>query len=223
MDNSETTAKADKAAILERDSGRRAYLIVKRFQDIVLSALALVVLSPLLLVIALLIVIDDPHGGPLFSHERVGKNGQRFRMYKFRTMCVDAEAKRAGLSQYNEMDGPVFKIKHDPRITRAGGLLRRMSLDELPQLVNILRGDMSIVGPRPALPSEVEQYTDYQLQRLTVTPGLTCFWQVQPGRYCLTMDEWVELDLRYIRERSWLMDWKLIFRTIKAVLRAEGE
>lgn len=223
MDNSETTAKADKAAILERDSGKRAYLIVKRFQDIVLSALALVVLSPLLLVIALLIVIDDPHGGPLFSHERVGKNGQRFRMYKFRTMCVDAEAKRAGLSQYNEMDGPVFKIKHDPRITRAGGLLRRMSLDELPQLVNILRGDMSIVGPRPALPSEVEQYTDYQLQRLTVTPGLTCFWQVQPGRYCLTMDEWVELDLRYIRERSWLMDWKLIFRTIKAVLRAEGE
>lgn len=223
MDNSETTTDAGRSAVVERRSGKHIYLVIKRIQDIVLSALALVVLSPILLLIALLIVIDDPHGGPIFSHQRVGKGGRLFRMYKFRTMCVDAEDQREQLSQYNEMDGPVFKIKKDPRITRVGSFLRRVSLDELPQLVNILRGDMSIVGPRPALPAEVEQYTPRQMLRLEVTPGLTCFWQVQPDRYQLTMDEWVDLDLRYIREQSWIVDWMLVVRTVGEVLQANGE
>ena len=144
-------------------------------------------------------------------------------MYKFRTMCVDAEEQLEALKRDNEMDRIVFKIKNDPRITKFGSLLRRMSLDELPQLVNILKGDMSIVGPRPALPQEVAQYTRYEQQRLGVTPGLTCYWQVQPNRYELSMDEWVELDLKYIRERSWRLDWRLIWKTVGTVLRGEGE
>lgn len=223
MDDSKITVKVNSTVVLDRSAGRRGYLIVKRVQDIVLSALALVALSPLMLLIGLLVVIDDPKGGPIFSQERVGKHGWPFRMYKFRTMCVDAESQRERLSAHNEMQGPAFKIKQDPRITRVGGFLRRTSLDELPQLVNVLRGDMSIVGPRPALPAEVVQYTDYQLQRLEAEPGLTCFWQVHPKRYELTMDEWVGLDVKYIRERSWALDWRLIGRTLRTVLRAEGE
>lgn len=200
----------------------QVYLSVKRFQDIVLSALALVMLFPLLLLISVLIVLDDPCGGPIFAQERAGKNGQVFKMYKFRTMCVNAEEQLEALKQDNEMDRIVFKIKDDPRITRLGSFLRRMSLDELPQLVNILKGDMSIVGPRPALLQEVEQYTQYERQRLNAVPGLTCYWQVQPNRYKLSMDEWVNLDIRYIRERNWRLDWRLIGKTIGTVLRGEG-
>lgn len=201
----------------------QAYLSIKRFQDIVLSTLALIVLSPLLLLVSILIVLDDPHGGPIFAQERVGKNGQIFKMYKFRTMCVNAEEQLEALKQDNEMDRIVFKIKNDPRITRFGSFLRRMSLDELPQLINILKGDMSIVGPRPALPQEVAQYTQYERQRLNAAPGLTCYWQVQPNRYKLSMDEWVALDLRYIRERNWWLDWWIIWKTVGTVLRGEGE
>lgn len=223
MNGSETTTSAEDAVTLGQNSKKGAYLVVKRVQDIVLSALALVVLSPLLLVIALLGVIDDPRGGAIFTQERVGKGGRRFRMYKFRTMCVDAEKQLEELRQYNESDGPVFKIKNDPRITRVGKFLRRTSLDELPQLVNVLRGDMSIVGPRPALPAEVQHYTSSQLRRLEITPGLTCFWQVHPKRYQLTMDEWVELDIKYIQEQCWSLDWLLIFKTVVVMLRANGE
>lgn len=192
---------------------------MKRLQDIVFSLSALVLLSPLFLLIALLVVMDDPHGGPVFSQERVGKDGRLFRMYKFRSMCVDAEAQLKELMRFNEMNGPAFKIKNDPRITRVGAILRKTSLDELPQLVNVLKGDMSLVGPRPPLPREVAQYTQYERQRLAVRPGLTCYWQVHPDRYALSMQEWVELDLRYIRERSWLLDWVLVFRAAAAVVR----
>ncbi|MCI9361571.1 MAG: sugar transferase [Hungatella sp.] len=201
---------------------KRVYMCVKRAQDILLSALALVFLFPLLLLIALAVVIDDPKGSPIFSQIRCGKGGELFRLYKFRTMCVDAEEHLEKLLPYNEMTGPAFKIKNDPRITRLGRFLRSTSLDELPQLVNILKGDMSIVGPRPPLYREVKEYTPYQRQRLAVTPGLTCFWQVSPQRNRLSFDAWVELDLRYIREQSWLLDWKLIFQTGRAVLRREG-
>ena len=121
------------------------------------------------------------------------------------------------------MDGPVFKIREDPRITRVGRFIRRTSIDELPQLLNILKGDMSIVGPRPALPHEVEQYDAYQRQRLYVTPGLTCFWQIQPHRNELSFDEWMELDLKYVRERSFLTDWKIIFKTVGVVFGMQGE
>ena len=210
---------AEKARLTEK---KRTYLCVKRVQDFVLSALALVLLSPLLLLIALAVVIDDPQGGPVFSQIRCGKDGKPFRLYKFRTMCVDAEARLTELLPYNEMDGPAFKIHNDPRITRFGRFLRSAGLDELPQLVNILKGDMSIVGPRPPLPREVEEYTPVQRQRLSVTPGLTCFWQVSSRRNSLNFDAWVELDLHYIREQSWLLDWKLIFQTVWAVLRREG-
>ena len=144
-------------------------------------------------------------------------------MYKFRTMCVDAEDKLVNLLTENEMDGPVFKIKNDPRITRAGKFLRRTSIDELPQLINVLKGDMSIVGPRPALPRETELYNDYQRQRMYVTPGLTCYWQIQPNRNGIPFDEWIELDIRYIQERSLRVDWKIILMTIGAVFRGHGE
>ena len=202
---------------------QRAYLAGRRAQDIVLSLLALVVLLPLMLLIALAIVLDSPGASPIFAQQRVGRGGRLFRLLKFRTMCPDAEERLEELLSQNQMDGPVFKIKGDPRITRVGRFLRKTSLDELPQLVNVLKGDMSIVGPRPALPREVAQYTDYQWQRLSVTPGLSCYWQVTPHRNDLSFDEWVELDLKYIRERSFLVDWKIIFLTIKAMFMEYGE
>ena len=184
--------------------------------------MALVVFSPVLLLIALAVVIDDARGGPIFTQIRCGQEGKEFRLYKFRTMYADAERQLEELLPRNEMTGPVFKIKEDPRITRLGRFLRSTGLDELPQLINILKGDMSIVGPRPPLPREVSSYTPYQRQRLAVRPGLTCFWQVHPARSSLDFDTWVEMDLRYIREQSWLLDWKLIFFTIRAVLNREG-
>lgn len=189
--------------------------------DIVCSGLALLVLSPLLLVIALWVRSD---GGPAFySQERVGKNGKLFRIYKFRSMCVNADSPEMleKLAKLNEMDGPAFKIKNDPRITKVGGFIRRTSIDELPQLINILVGDMSIVGPRPPLPKEVAQYTDYQRQRLLVKPGLTCYWQCS-GRNNINFKRWVELDLQYIRERSLWTDIKIIFKTIPAVFSGDG-
>ncbi len=201
---------------------RHIYLWVKRKQDVILSAMALVVFSPVLLLIALAVVIDDARGGPIFTQIRCGQEGKEFRLYKFRTIYADAERQLEELLPRNEMTGPVFKIKEDPRITRLGRFLRSTGLDELPQLINILKGDMSIVGPRPPLPREVSSYTPYQRQRLAVRPGLTCFWQVHPARNSLDFDTWVEMDLRYIREQSWLLDWKLIFFTIRAVLNREG-
>ena len=159
---------------------------------------------------------------PIFSQDRVGRDGKIFKFYKFRSMIPNAEARLKDVLAQNEMDGPVFKMKNDPRITRVGRFIRRTSIDELPQLINILKGDMSIVGPRPALPREVAQYTDYERQRLYVTPGLTCYWQIQPNRNELTFDEWMELDLKYIQDRNFWLDWKLIFQTIWAVLRMYG-
>ena len=137
-------------------------------------------------------------------------------------MVPDAETRLEQLLDRNEMDGPVFKIKSDPRITRVGRIQRKTSIDELPQLINILKGDMSIVGPRPALPREVEQYSDYERQRLYVTPGLTCFWQIQPNRNELSFSQWMELDLKYVQERSFLTDWEIIFKTIGAVFGMNG-
>ena len=203
--------------------GRGSYRFFRRLQDIVLSLLALLVLWPVLLVIAIIIVLDSPGAGPIFVQTRVGKNGKEFRFYKFRSMCPNAEAKLEELLDQNEMEGPTFKIKEDPRITRFGKFIRATSIDELPQLINVLRGDMSIVGPRPPLPREVEQYDEYYKQRLLVTPGLTCYWQITPHKNELSFDQWVELDLKYINERSFLTDWKIIFKTFGAVLGMRGE
>lgn len=202
---------------------RRKYWVVKRAQDIILSLIALFVLWPVMLVIAIIIYVDDPKGSPIFSQIRCGRDCKEFKFYKFRSMYVDAEEKLGELLKLNEMDGPAFKIKDDPRITRVGRFLRKTGLDELPQLWNILKGDMTIVGPRPALPREVALYDEYQKQRMYVTPGLTCYWQIQPNRNDVSFEEWIEMDIQYIRDRSLLLDWKLIFRTVGAVLKMDGE
>ena len=202
---------------------KKNYWRLRRAQDIFFSALALVVLSPFMLLVALIIYIDDPKGSPIFSQIRCGRNGKPFKLYKFRSMCVDAEAKLAELLKQNEMDGPAFKMKDDPRITKIGHFIRKTSIDELPQLINILKGEMSIVGPRPALPREVEQYNDWQKQRLYVTPGLTCYWQIQPNRNDISFEDWIKLDIKYMQERNFWVDWKIIFLTVKAVVCKQGE
>ena len=206
--------------VLQRD---RHYWKLRRVQDVVLSLVALAVLWPLMLIVALIIVIDSPGASPIFSQTRIGRDGKPFTFYKFRSMRPNAEQELENLLPYNEMNGPVFKIKDDPRITRIGRFIRRSSIDELPQLWNVLRGDMSLVGPRPGVPREVEQYSDYEKQRLIVTPGLTCYWQIQPNRNDLSFEEWVALDLRYIKERSFVTDWKIIWKTFGAVLGMNGE
>lgn len=200
----------------------RKYWVFRRMQDIVLSGIALIVLLPVFLILTLIIIIDSPGAGPIFSQVRVGRDGKEFVFYKFRSMKPNAEEELGNLLKYNEMQGPAFKIKNDPRITRVGRLMRKTGLDELPQLFNILKGDMSIVGPRPALPREVEQYTEYHKQRLLVSPGLTCYWQIQPERNTMSFDQWMELDLKYIKERSFLVDWKIILGTFKAVIHMDG-
>ncbi|MDY3257229.1 MAG: sugar transferase [Ruminococcus callidus] len=205
------------------DSNRLVYWVVKRFFDIVLSFVAILVLSPVFLIVALAIYIDDPKGSPFFVQTRVGRHGKKFKFYKFRSMVSNAEELLDQLKEKNEKDGPVFKMKDDPRITRIGKFIRKTSIDELPQLFNILKGDMSIVGPRPSLPKEVSQYNDYQAQRLFVTPGLTCYWQASKKRDDISFDEWVDLDIKYILERSWFVDIKLIFKTFIVVFTGQGE
>ena len=201
---------------------RVAFRFVKRSFDIVFSAAVLVCFCWLFALIAILIKIDDPKGPVFFKQTRVGKNGKTFQMLKFRSMCVDAEVKLAELKELNEKTGPVFKIADDPRITRVGKWLRKLSLDELPQFVNVLFSDMSVVGPRPALPNEVATYNDYQRQRLLVKPGLTCYWQTRRNRDSVTFDEWVDLDLLYIKKCSVWSDLKLIVQTVGVVLTAQG-
>lgn len=210
----------DRHELLQKN---RRYWILRRAQDVFFSVLALMVLWPFMLLVAIAIVIDSPGASPIFVQDRVGRKGKVFHFYKFRSMVPNAEAKLDELLDQNEMDGPVFKMKEDPRITRVGKLIRKTSIDELPQLFNIVKGDMSIVGPRPALPREVDQYDEYEWQRLYITPGLTCFWQIQPHRNDLSFDEWLELDLKYLRERSFITDWKIIFLTVRAVFGMQGE
>ena len=199
------------------------YLHFKRVQDVVLSTVGLIILFPVLVLISLVILIDSPGASPIFVQTRVGLNGKKFRFYKFRTMHPNADKLLESLLAKNEMTGPVFKIKNDPRITRVGKILRKTSLDELPQLWNVLKGDMSMVGPRPALPRETEQSDAPAWERTSVVPGLTCYWQIQPKRNSLSFEKWLELDLKYIEERSFLVDWKIMFGTISAVLHMEGE
>jgi lipopolysaccharide/colanic/teichoic acid biosynthesis glycosyltransferase len=201
---------------------RKLFYAFKRIFDFIASLVAIILLSPLLLLISLLIFIDDPHGSPIFVQDRVGKNGKIFRFYKFRSMVVNAEELLEGLREQNEKDGPVFKIKNDPRITRVGKFLRRTSLDELPQFFNVLKGDMSFVGPRPALPNEVEQYNLYHRQRLLVKPGLTCYWQASKNRDDISFNEWMLSDLRYIKNQCALLDLKLIFKTFFSVFTCQG-
>ena len=194
----------------------------KRAFDIVVCSVLLAVAAIPMGLVALAIYIDDPHGSPFYKQIRIGRHGEEFYMYKFRTMYVDADKRRAELMDQNEMDGPVFKIKDDPRITRLGKYLRKLSVDDLPQLFNVLRGNMSLVGPRPPLPGEVEEYTDYHKLRLIVTPGITCDWQIADNRNDIPFDKWVEMDLNYIEHRTTWGDLKIIFRTPFAMLSATG-
>lgn len=195
---------------------------LRRVRDIFLALVMLALLWPVMLVVTVLIMVESPSAGPVFAQTRVGLNGKEFTFYKFRTMHPGAESELESLLHQNEMQGPVFKMRDDPRITKVGRFLRRSSIDELPQLWNVLKGDMSIVGPRPALPREVAQYDDYSRQRLSVIPGMTCYWQVQPDRNSLSFREWLELDLKYIREQSPGVDLKIIARTAAAVLGMNG-
>ena len=192
----------------------------KRMLDLVLACLGLVATLPIWLVIILAVKLDSP-GSAFFVQDRVGKDGRRFRFYKFRTMRVDAERMLLDLQKQNEVDGPVFKMRRDPRITRVGSFLRRTSLDELPQLVNVLKGEMSLVGPRPPLPREVESYRPNDLIRLSIKPGLTCLWQIR-GRSTCTFDQWMEYDREYVRGVSLRLDLSILVRTVWAVASCKG-
>lgn len=199
------------------------YEFFKRCFDIVFSVIAMLVLLIPLIIVAVIIVIDSPGASPIYVQKRVGKNGREFKFYKFRSMVPNAESMLDSLLEKNEMDGPAFKMKDDPRITRFGKFIRRTCIDELPQLLNILKGDMSFVGPRPPLPREVAMYNDYQMQRLSVVPGLTCYWQVQPQRNSISFDDWMKCDMKYIQNRSFKTDLIIIFKTVGAVFGMEGE
>lgn len=190
-----------------------AYLFTKRFIDMVGALVGIICLSPLFLLVAIFIKVEDSSGPVFFKQKRIGKDGETFYMYKFRSMVCNAEELKKALLRQNEVSGPVFKIKHDPRVTKVGSFIRKTSIDELPQLLNVLKGEMSLVGPRPPLPDEVEKYTPYEMKRLSVTPGLTCYWQVN-GRSNIGFEEWVYLDLKYIRERNTFIDIKLILKTV---------
>ena len=207
-------------AIIEKSYA--GYWRKKRIFDIFFASLILLFFLPLMIVIALVIVIDDPCAGPFYKQIRVGRHGKEFYMYKFRTMRAGADKMLEELKARNEMDGPVFKIKDDPRITRIGKYLRKLSLDELMQFFNVLKGEMTLVGPRPPLPGEVEHYTDYQRLRLLVTPGITCTWQISKNRNDIPFEQWVEMDIEYIQTRTFPNDLKIMLETPIVMLTATG-
>ena len=213
-----TRAKLE--AIIEKSY--LGYWRKKRLFDIFFATLILLGFLPLMIIIAIVIVIDDPKAGPFFKQKRVGRHGKEFYMYKFRTMHPNAEQLLEQLKEQNEMEGPVFKIKNDPRITRVGKILRKLSLDELMQFFNVFKGDMTLVGPRPPLPREVEYYTDYQKLRLLVTPGLTCTWQISKNRNDIPFEQWVEMDLDYIQNRTFPGDLWIMLKTPVVMLSGTG-
>lgn len=196
------------------------YSLFKRLIDVTVAAGALIALSPILISVAI-IVKTSSKGPVIFSQKRVGQCGHLFKLYKFRTMVQNSESLKASLKTLNEQSGPVFKIKKDPRITNVGGFLRKYSIDELPQLFNILLGDMSLVGPRPPLPEEVAQYKIWQTRRLATKPGLTCIWQVS-GRSQVQFEDWVRMDLRYIDTKNIWLDIILILKTFRVVVTGDG-
>ena len=221
----EMTSVSARPPVLDRDevwSAKKTYRFFKRLQDIVLSILGMIVLSPVTLIVTLVVFIECPKASPIFVQDRVGRNGKKFRFYKFRSMIPNAEKGLDSLLDQNEMTGNAFKIKDDPRITKVGRFIRKLSIDELPQLLNVLKGDMSIVGPRPPLPREVEKYDEYELQRLYITPGLTCYWQSTSDRNSFSFEDWLDLDIKYINERSFLIDWKIIIRTFSIIFKMDG-
>lgn len=197
------------------------YDFLKRIFDFLFSLIAIILFSPIFLIISIMIKIDDPKGTVIYVSDRVGKDGKIFKFYKFRSMCTDADTKYSDLLCTNETGGPTFKMKDDPRVTRVGKFIRKTSLDELPQLFNIIKGDMSFIGPRPPMLREVESYPDYPMERLSVLGGLSCYWQIM-GRSSIDFKGMIELDLKYIKERSIITDVKILFLTIPAVFKGDG-
>ncbi len=221
IENQESQAQEEAVStVIANVKGKIIYRAIKRAFDILASLIGLIVLSPLFLIVAILIKKED--GGPVFFvQERTGLNNKPFKMYKFRTMCENASEMHKFLLEQNELDGPAFKMKHDPRITHIGKTLRRTSIDELPQLLNILKGEMSVVGPRPLPVYETDQMTPLQMTRHLVKPGLTCYWQVM-GRTEVPFDEWMELDQKYLEKRSIATDIGLIIMTFRALSAGDG-
>lgn len=199
------------AIFQDRAEPKMVYYILKRTMDILCSFAGLILLFPIFIIIGIMIKIESK-GPMVFAQERVGKNGQSFKMYKFRSMVINAEELKEKLHCKNEMSGPMFKMKNDPRVTRVGRFIRKTSLDELPQLFNVLKGEMSLVGPRPSLPKEVMNFEDWMMNRLDVKPGLTCYWQVS-GRNDIDFEDWMKLDIKYVQEQNTIIDLKLIFKT----------
>lgn len=203
-----------RTALYERKMGlnESLYEFMKRTIDIIGSLCGIILLSPVFLIVSILIK-KESKGPIIFSQDRIGKDSVHFKMYKFRSMVQNAEELKAKLQEQNEMSGPMFKMKEDPRVTKIGKFIRRTSIDELPQLINVLKGDMSLVGPRPSLPKEVEQFESWMMERLEVKPGLTCYWQVS-GRNDIDFEDWMKLDIKYVREKNLFIDIKLIFKTV---------
>ena len=204
--------KVELENIEENKENLKFYEIFKRGIDIIGAGSGLLLLSPVIAIVACAVKFTSK--GPIFfSQKRVGKNGKIFEMYKFRSMVVNAEELKEKLAHQNEMSGPMFKMKDDPRVTKIGKFIRKTSIDELPQLWNVLKGDMSLVGPRPSLPKEVKQFEKWMFRRLTVKPGLTCYWQVS-GRNNIDFEDWMKLDISYVEDRNLWIDIKLIFKTV---------
>ncbi len=220
--NAENAQSSETTTIIAIAENPR-YNFWKRVLDIVCSFAGILLLFIPFLIVSLIIIIDSPGASPIYVQERIGKNGRRFKFYKFRSMVPGAEQMLDSLLDKNEMEGPAFKILEDPRITRFGKVIRKASIDEIPQLINVLKGDMSLVGPRPPLPREVEMYNEKQKLRLSVMPGMTCYWQIQPQRNSLSFDEWLEWDLKYISDRSLKTDAKILFKTFGVVCGLEGQ
>ena len=206
---------------IQEIEGRRSFFFLKRMVDISASAIGITILIPFLIILAIMMKIEDPRGPIFFSQIRVGQNGKQFKMYKIRSMVVNAEELLEELLNQNEVAGAMFKMKRDPRITKVGRFIRKTSIDEFPQLWNVIKGDMSLVGPRPPLEREVVEYTDYDMQRLLIKPGCTGLWQVS-GRNALSFEEMVELDLKYIQNLSLVNDIMIIIKTVKVVLKSDN-
>lgn len=218
MDINESEVTKESIYIKEH---RNTYVIGKRLFDIVFSVILIILLSPIFLIVGIMIKFDGSRGEVFFKQDRVGLKGEKFRMFKFRSMYPDAERRLEEIKHLNEIEGHMFKIKKDPRVTNIGRFIRAYSIDELPQIFNVLKGDMSLIGPRPPLLREYENYTDYDKKRLSIRPGITGLWQVS-GRNSLSFDEMVALDLKYIRELSFLNDFKIFFKTIVVVIKKEN-
>ena len=204
-----------------RPNQRFLFRALKRFLDVIASGMALFILSPVFLLVAIAIKLEEPKGRVFFSQLRVGKNGAPFRLYKFRSMVSGAEAMKSNLLDQNEMDGPVFKMRDDPRVTKVGKQIRRLSIDEIPQFLNVILGDLSLVGPRPLPVDEARACDAYQRQRESVKPGLTCTWQIS-GRNQIDFSNWMRMDIEYIEKQSLLVDAVILFKTAPAVLMARG-